>query len=272
MPRKMTGYRNDALVLDGQKLRFILSAGRTGTVFLSRALAKLYPQHEVVHEPPSSRRMFMLWNAEAAGLAPAGSARRLFVQNRRRVLAANGSRLRIEINPFLHPLAPELHELVDPLYVVHLVRDARDWIRSMANFGAAGWRRHLIEYTPFARTIHPAAKRGWSGLDTFSRFAWRWQLANEQLLSLAEHTDYYCRIRYEDLFSADESAAGISLRQLVSGLQIEETDRMADICWTQRANPGRHGKIDDWREWPEEVRDRVMDICGPLMKEFGYAG
>ena len=268
----MNQHRSDVQILDGRRIRFILSAGRTGTVFLSRTLAKLYPQHEVIHEPPSSRRMFMLWNAEAAGLAPAGVARRIFFNNRQRVLAGNSGRLRIEINPFLHPLAPELHELVSPLYVVHLVRDARDWIRSMANFGAAGWRRHLIEYTPFARTIHPAARQGWSRLDTFSRFAWRWRLANEQLLSLAEHSDYYCRIRYEDLFSGDESTADASLQRLVSGLQIEEILDLADINREQRANPGRRGKIADWRDWPVEVSDRVMAICGPLMEEFGYVG
>ncbi len=268
----MNQHRSDAKALDGQKIRFILSAGRTGTVFLSRTLADLYPQYEVVHEPPSSRRTFMLWNAEAAGIAPAGSARRIFKRNRQRVLTGNGDRLRIEINPFLHPLAPELHEIVSPLYVVHLVRDAMDWIRSMANFGAAGWRRHLIDYTPLARTIHPAARKGWSRLDTFSRFAWRWRLANEQLLSLAKHSDYYGMIRYEDLFSSDESAACATLQRLVSGLQIEEIGTMADISWDRRVNPGRCGKIGDRRDWPPEVSDRVMEICGPLMKEFGYVG
>lgn len=213
----------------------------------------------------------MLWNAEAAGWVPAGTARRVFTGNRRRVLRglADG-RIRIEINPFLHPLAPELHEIVDPTHIVHLVRDARDWITSMANFGAAGWRRHVIDFVPFARTIPPGALDHWRSLDTITRFAWRWRLANEQLLASAEHAGHYCLVRYEDLFSADRSQARAALLRLLAAMPPGDAGAPFDANWTQRVNPSPGGKIGPWRQWPRDTQETVMEICGPLLESFGY--
>lgn len=260
-----------APTLDGERIRLILSAGRTGTVFLSKLLADLYPQHRVVHEPPTSRRAFMMWNAEASGWLPAGAARRLFSADRSRVLArlADGQLL-VEINPFLHPFAPELHELIRPLHLVHMVRDARDWITSMANFKAAGWRRYVIDVVPFARTVHPLARAEWRTLDTIQRFAWRWRLANEQLRACAGHADHYRLVRYEDLFSGDGSRAQAALHDVLSILPTPPVVPPPAPPWTTRVNPGRSGRTARWQQWPRPTRDRVMEICGPLLESFGY--
>jgi len=258
--------------LDGHRLRFILSAGRTGTVFLSTILPRLCAPHEVVHEPPTSRRVFMLWNAEAAGLVPTGYARRVFMANRRRVLdELNTSIIRIEINPFLHTLAPELHQLVRPLRIVQLVRDPRDWITSMANFRAAGWRKYFIEFVPFARTIHPMARSNWRALDEISQFAWRWRLANEQLLDSSEHAEHYSLIRHEDLFSSDRSLARESVRRLLSICPPAGVDVPDDILSQEKINSSRTDRIGSWQNWPRETRDKVTEICGPLMAKFGYS-
>lgn len=266
MQRRHTGP-----VLDGQRLRFILSAGRTGTVFLSKFLAGMYPQHRIVHEPPSSRRIFMLANAEAAGRAPQGIALRLFTANRARALKRLPDQsILLEINPFLYPLADRMEQVIEPLHVVHLVRDARDWIRSMANFGAASWRRYLIDYVPFARAIHPAARREWRSLDTISQFAWRWRLANEQLLACGRNAAQYTLIRYEDLFSGDRSHANRSVLRLLSILPPQHGSESPAVPWETRVNPGREGKIEPWQHWPRETSDRVTEICGSLQKQFGY--
>ncbi len=267
----MMQHRRAGPVLDGQKLRFILSAGRTGTVFLSKMLAGMYPQHSIVHEPPSSRRTFMLANAEAAGWIPEGTALRLFTTNRARVLDRLPEQsIRVEINPFLYPLATQMCQIVEQLHVIHLVRDPRSWIQSMANFGAASWRRHLIDYVPFARAIHPTVKREWHTLDTISQFAWRWRLANEQLLACSRNTAQYSLIRYEDLFSSDRSHASESILRLLSILPPQSGNESPVVPWETRVNPGRKGKVKPWQQWPRETLDRVMEICGPLQKELGY--
>jgi len=260
------------LPLDGEKIRFILSAGRTGTVFLASGLQELYPRHNVVHEPRTSRRMFMAYNAEQTGLLPAGTALRIFLKDRRRVLAALPEQsVRIELNPFLHPLAPCLHEAVVPLRIVHIVRDAKDWIQSLINFGAAGWRRHLIERTPFARTIHPAARPQWRNLDTVSRFAWRWRLANEQILSAADNAEYYGLVRYEDLFATEREHARDAVESLIEVLPPQEVAAVGDLPWTARANRSHADKLGGWQSWPETTKERVDDICGDLLRKFGYS-
>lgn len=215
----------------------------------------------------------MLANAEAAGWVPEGVALHLFTTNRKRVLdRLQGQRIRVEINPFLHPLATRMCRVIEPLHVIHVVRDARNWIRSMANFGAASWRRYLIDYVPFARTVHPAARKQWRTLDTISQFAWRWRLANEQLLACGRNAARYSLIRYEDLFSPDRAHAREAMASLLSMLPPRPHDVSNAVPWETRVNPGRQGKIGPWQQWPRETLDSVMDICGPLQEEFGYAG
>lgn len=213
----------------------------------------------------------MLANAEAAGWIPEGTALRLFTTNRAHALnRLQGQSIRVEINPFLYPLGDRMDRVIEPLHVVHLVRDARDWIQSMANFGAAGWRRYLIDYVPFARATHPTVKKEWRSLDTISQFAWRWRLANEQLLACGRNAAQYSLIRYEDLFSSDRSHANRSVLRLLSILPPQRDSETAVVPWETRVNPGRKGKVGPWQHWPRNTLDEVMQICGPLQREFGY--
>ena len=258
-------------MLNGNKLRFILSAGRTGTVFLSQSMGMLFPQHQIVHEPKSSRRMFMAYNAEMAGLLPTGTARSIFVRNRTRVIEQIPENcVRLELNPFLHPLAPSLHELVSPLHVVHLVRDARSWIESIVNFGASGWKKHIIEFLPFARTIPDQVRKEWRRLDTIGKFAWRWRMANDQILTVLNHTDNYRIIRFEDLFGSDDENVSDAFSSLISILPGSATGSTDDLPWLKKANRSERRIVNSWQSWPNSTKAQVDDICGELLLRFGY--
>jgi hypothetical protein len=255
--------------LDGNRISFILSAGRTGTSFLAAVCPALVPGRAFLQEAPPARRIFMLSNAAAAGLVPADWAERLFLRDRARRLARAAGEI-VEINPFLVPLAPRLAELVRPLRIVHMVRDPRSWIHSMANFKAAGWRRPLIDWVPFAQTVHPAARPEWRRLDPIRRYAWRWRLANEQIEAAREGAAHYALVRYEDLFGGDWAARCAALRRVLGLWHAKDRCDAAVIPWETAVNASRERELAAWERWPAAARRDAAAIVAPLMPRYGY--
>jgi len=257
--------------LDGDRISFILSAGRTGTTFLASICPALTPNRQYLQEPPWSRSIFMLSNAASCGWVSPRWAERLFVHDRARRLTANGTSSEIvEINPFLTPLAPRLPDLVHSARIVHMVRDPRSWVPSMANFKAWGWRRAIIDWVPFAQTVHPAARSYWRRLDTIRRYAWRWRLANEQIEACCDRCRHYVMVRYEDLFSNDRATRSQALKSILITLRAEDQIDDSGIPWDTAANPSIQRELDAWESWSAEAKREVADIVAPQMHRYGY--
>lgn len=257
--------------LDGSRISFILSAGRTGTSFLAFVCPVLTPHRQYVQEPPWSRSIFMLSNAASAGWVSPHWAERLFVHNRARRLAAIGTPFEmVEINPFLAPLTPRIPDLVLSSRIVHMVRDPRSWIASMANFKAWGWRRAAIDWVPFTQTVHPAARSYWRQLDTIRRYAWRWRLANEQIEASRGRCHHYVMVRYEDLFSIDRTTRSQALKSILTTLGAEHEIDDSAIPWDTVVNPSIEHELDSWESWSADAKREVADIVALLMRRFGY--
>lgn len=257
--------------IDGRNLYFVLSAGRTGTYFLTAYLNKLDEGWVVEHEIRTSHRVFMMMNAGALGWLPAGPGRRMFARERQARVAglADGQR-RVEINPFLAPLAPEMPDLISPLRVICLVRDPRTWIRSMANFKGLRWKRHFVDFVPLAQSIHPEIGLRWFTLPYAVKCAWRWRFAYERILSIQERVARFDVIRYEDLFSDDAAAWNAALHQLHANLDIPDRPLTHPESVQEPINTAQRHNHPPWSAWPEDLRAQVLEVCAPLMETFGY--
>ena len=255
---------------NGHQLVFLLSPGRTGTTFLYRVLPKLVPEVRIVQEPPHSRAILILGNAAMAGIMPSSAAIGVFLAARRRQAATlRAGHCRLEINPLLLPITDRLPELAEGLRVIQMVRDPRDWIVSIANFGAAGWRRPMDGW-PFTHTIHPLVRRDWSRLDVIRRGAWRWRFAYEQIGRCLEGAADSTTVRYEDLFAADEELRLRSIQQIISIVSPETRVDPAEVPWDDRINPSAPRGVSEWHRWSPDTQREVDAICADLMEHFGY--
>ena len=168
---------------------FVLSAGRTGTVFLTDALAHADPPVHAVHEPEGSRSTLVLANmSNAAGVGRRALTRRFQTNLARRLDRLDPDDAYVEFNPMLCACTDVLQSVPGPLRVVHLVRSPAPWVRSILAFRASGWRRHVIEHTPFANPYPWPRPAGWLRMDRVERALWRWRYCNEQLLALEGST------------------------------------------------------------------------------------
>jgi hypothetical protein len=259
--------------IDGNRLQFVLSAGRTGTTFLAHVAPVVLPSLTIRQEPPGSRPMFMALNAATVGVIGQGWLERIYFASRRRWLDQGRPDERfVEINPFTVPLAAKFGGMIRPLRAVHMVRDPRDWIQSMGSFKAFGWRRHIIDYVPFAQSIHPAVRRDWLRLDPIRRLAWRWRLANEQIDACRADCERYELVHYEQLFSADPDARVAAMKTIVDVLAPGSRPDYAAIPWSDTINPAGRTIVPAWQGWDDALKRDVAAILGPQMARYGYEG
>ena len=246
---------------------FVMSAGRTGTVFLTKALKRLFPESNVEHEPPLSRYEMMAGNFRNRTGMGGGLLRWAFIENRgARLKRLKPGGVYIEINPFLCPIADLLPEIGLPLRILHIVREPVDWARSIMSFKASGKFRPFIDLVPFAEPYPYPRPAGWAAMDKVVRTLWRWRYCNEQILTLRRHAEAYAVIRYEDLFS--ERGYQAALNTLFLTLSLPPVANFEWFHIGERLNAAPPADSNAELTVDPEI---VQSICGKLQRELGYA-
>jgi hypothetical protein len=249
-------------------IAFILSTGRTGTMLLTHLLQKQYPNWMVVHEPSYSRGQYLLGNFSEYMPLVKPALLRWFKVSRDKLFHKRSTKIGcIEINPMLCALTDIIPKAVNPLRVVHIVRDPRTWVESMRIFKASHRFRSLIGYIPFN---HPAPKikyRDHSKLNEYERLLWRWRRFNENLSQLENHCDSYCLIRFEDLIGSDLQLKQECMRNIIKTLDI---DGDPDVSWYVNP-PSLNIRTDNQQFHFSQIESgQLHEVCGELMERYGY--
>jgi len=241
---------------------YILSAGRTGTVFLEKLLSVYAPHILAKHEPSPTREQMMLANLRNDYGVGGGLLKWWFKKSRTKRVAAE-SRTYIEINPFLCAMTDLLCETDHPVRIVHVTREPKSWARSMTVFGASSKFRWFIDYVPFAKPYPNPRPSGWSRWTYYERNLARWVWCNSRICALEDQAEAYTHVRYEDLFCEVEETRNDAVMRVLDTLGLE---RPIDIDW----------KLFDARENPAPssntrfAKTGVEQILHPLSRELGY--
>ena len=243
--------------------RYVLSAGRTGTVFLETLLSVHAPGVTAVHEPPATRYQMMLANLRNDRGIGHRVLRKSFEQSRlSRMKAASGTYL--EINPFLCPLTDLLPDPRRPLRVVHMVREPGSWARSISAFKASRKFRWLIDCVPFARPYPSPRPPDWRDVSEFEKALWRWRWCNERITALRNDCAAFVVVRYEDLFSNNLDEREAALTAIVDTLALPPLIPIEWAALANRVNRSPPNRI-------EVDREATQRICGDLARDLGYA-
>jgi hypothetical protein len=242
--------------------RYILSAGRTGTVFLERLLAQYAPDCVAEHEPTPTREQMMLANLRNDWGLGDGLLRRWFdgARARRRARAAGPY---VEINPFLCAMTDLLPRAGHPLRIVHVTREPDSWARSMTVFKASAKFRWFIDYVPFAKPFPAPRPQGWARWSGYERNLARWVWCNQRICSLKGQAESYTHIRYEDLFAADQAVRQCAVDKVFDGLGL---DRPAAIDWSLFATKANPAPVSTRRFAPKVS----TEFLKPLARDLGY--
>lgn len=245
-----------------QEFKYILSAGRTGTVFISKLFEVYAPQIIAEHEPSSSRYLMMMGNVRNDfGLFK--SLTRRWSRTHQNAHFSKG-KMYIEINPFLCPITDTLPREGGSLKILHLVRHPADWSRSITSFKASTKLRAVIDYIPFAKPYPAPRPTGWGQLGSYEKGLWRWRWCNSNILALKDTAEKYVLVRYEDLFSDDKAVQMEAIHKVFDVFDLSPSAAISESVLRERVNPSPKTVF-------SENAKAEKEICGALAEEFGYA-
>lgn len=247
---------------DRRTLRYVLSAGRTGTVFLERFLNHHIPGITAVHEPQPSRYQMMLGNIRN-DWAIGGGVLKTFFDSSRAKRERKVSGVYVELNPFLCAIADLIPFPGRRLRVIHMVRDPATWALSISSFKASASFRAAIDYIPFAKPYPSPRPEGWRHLSEYQRALWRWRWCNERIAGIRDVCESYAVVRYEDLFGEDTFVAKAAIETICKNLDLPVPEQVDWETMRKRVNPGPDSTI--------VVDSRAAArICGSLAAVYGY--
>lgn len=242
--------------------RYILSAGRVGTVYLEKLINEKLPTAHAMHEPADTRYLMMLANLRnEVGIGNALLSR-LFERGRSERERMFGP-CYVEINPFLCAFTDILPAVADSLRVVHVVRDPADWARSIHAFKASTRYRQIIDFVPFSKPFPSPRPARWQNLSGYEKALWRWNWCNDKIASIADRCATFTVIRYEDLFSSDIDICRQQLETVVTTLDLPGSIVVSDAEIHRRENAFNSLSV-------VADRDAARRICREPARAYGY--
>jgi hypothetical protein len=164
--------------------------------------------------------------------------------------------------PGFATVLPQLQcALVGRFHALYVVRDPRDNVAALVEF---------LEKTPSSR--HFFVNPTWLGVeakDPISALAWRWRKYLESAQDFYRAKGAISFIQYEIFFANKAQVLGATAAELQ--VPFDETrvqPRLNDQFnkhWSQR-----FGSVERRNELNTAQIQTINEICGPLMKDFGY--
>ncbi len=255
-----------------EKVVFIVSTGRTGTKAIAHHLDKCYSNVRALHEPSPSWRLRRASIKAHCGKITKGELVELLGRQRRGLVERVDRAIYVESNPLLQGFIEAFGEVFERPRIVHVVRDARSFIRSSINFGTfRGMKWVASNFVPYwlskPEQFAGNRERTWGQMSDVERMAWFWKIVNEQLdRGEGIYGRDYLRIRFEDLFAKD----GSGLEKLTDWIGLPRSAKMTEEANRENVNASSREVLPRWEEWGEERKETVRRHCGALMERYGY--
>lgn len=251
-----------------QTFSAVLSAGRTGTVFLTHLINSQAGDEIAVHEPPFSRLVYLMGNLFGYhGWNRSGLIRFYMAIRKSRI---DRTKNYIELNPFLCPVAELLADIPYTLKVAHLVRDPRTWVPSMISHEASGRRKFLIRKVPYNLPRDKKFGQEWRTKTLIEKMLWRWSVFNRAISTLEHSGCQYKLFRYEDLFSGNTEALAESRGRFLRFLDLRPNSSAGDSSFGKKYNASKKDFKFEFSNWNEREVAFMQDIAGDQLSRFQY--
>lgn len=289
---------------------FVVSTGRTGTQFFVKNAPSIIEDCVSFHEPDTiwlSRPYEWYSKARLVGLRqltmdkvlPARSLRSLSNARARREITddaameslrslrkrlieeAQGSVV-LEANAAYFGLIDLIPKLFPSAKIVFIIRDPRDWVRSMMNksFAVVGpYATFDVRcWIPKARLAasqfrEDAACPLWRRMSRFEKLCWLWNCENSFALECASKTDHVRICRFEDIFGgSSRKEAFCDLLEFLTSFPNGERAQwhLDEKLLSRKVHSTASGSFPSWPEWEQKLVEQMHTHCHGLMEKFGY--
>ena len=236
---------------------FVLSMGRSGTKFLSSLLGG-YQAAYVVHEPLiddfKAHQQAFHSEKDAQDYIKQIRLKEIYLRSRKRNIRAYG-----EVNSVLRRHSRAIKNELPHAKLIHLIRDGRNVVRSMMS------RWTMTNEDPNTRIIFPTSddpwKQKWPEMSRFQKLCWYWWVENDYLSRNIDH-----HVKFENLISDYDYFK----TQLLDKIHLNIPKHKWEEEVNKPKNITKKQSVPHWKEWDSNMTDQFNEICGDLMKKFGY--
>ncbi|MFC1568997.1 sulfotransferase [bacterium] len=244
---------------------FVLSTGRSGTLFLNRLLI-LSPDIMALHQPSpeliraSKQAYENIYNNPATFQETFKSAREELL-----LYAANRNKTYTETNNRITFFAPIIRDCFPNAVFIHLVRHPGDVVRSGIR---RNWYSGKSSHDP-GRIVPVSGEmiKEWDTVSLIGKIGWLWNETNQFIedfkKQLPEENCLF--IRAEDLFKDIEIAASVFPFIKVDPPSIKKIQKLMQ----RPANEQRKGQFPRYKDWSDEDQEILKRFC-PLAQKYGY--
>ena len=252
-----------------EKIGFILSTSRTGTKALSEGLQGGYV--ESPHQPPYSRLLNILSNYYLHGWVSRRSLEWLVCRTREKQIVNSNCPYYLQVFSLDYLPAKIISEKFQNVYIIHIVRDPRTFVRSYMNWTHTRFKsfvanKYVLGWHPSGFFTGEMSWREWQQMDEFQRVCWHWKYKNTLVENLFDRYENYIRVRFEDIFLAQTSE---TLKQILQFVGVPYNQRFETIVKKSK-NVSSKRYFQHWDAWSAERRKQLLEICGEKMKSYGY--
>lgn len=252
-----------------EKVVFVLSTSRTGTKTLAEGLAG--DEIRSPHQPPYSRLLTIASNCYLHGWLPGGALEWLVARLREPQILNADCRYYIQVFSLDYLPAKVISEKYPNVYIIHIVRDPRTFVRSYLNWTHSRFKswvanKMVLGWHPSGYFTGELPWRAWRQMGEFQRVCWHWTYKNMLLEKLFVDDERYIQVRFEDLFLAQDSH---TLKEMLAFVDIPYQERF-ETMFEKSKNVSRKAYFPAWEAWETERKRQLLDICGENMREYGY--
>lgn len=249
-----------------RKYSYILSTGRTGTVFVASYLSRSSDRATVLHEPAPSRYLIPLSNKYYHNQISSEEFSKQYFESRSSFSQELKDDHYIEVNNFLWSGIHALNNYLPEIKVVHIVRHPQDYILSHLNFGFWSFPKRIIRtYGP-----HYLADQNLTRTEKKNPIIIlikRWILINEHLETYKE-SNPYLRVRFEDLFSNKESSFDtfMLLRDFLELEKIDKPRHKLEMIHKKNQSVDKKYSLKDIEPYFNDYYEEIL----PHMSKYNY--
>lgn len=253
-----------------EKIVFVLSTGRTGTKTLAEGLAGANSKSP--HQPPHSRFLTIASNYYLHGWLPKSVLKWFVTRLREPQILKSDYRYYIQTFSLDYLPAKIISEKYPNVYIIHIVRDPRTFVRSYLNWTHSRFKSWVANkvvpsWHPSGYFTGELAWREWRRMDEFQRVCWHWTYKNTLLEKLFAGDERYIRIRFEDLFLAQDAE---TLKEMLTFVGIPYQERFEAMLQKSK-NVSRKTYFPRWKKWADIKRHQLLHLCTEQMRRYGYS-
>jgi len=266
--------------LPKDKINFIVivSTGRTGTKFLADYYNH-YAQNILAKHEPFPPVAYL--NADFfKNRISFDQAEKTYLNKRKhiqKILHSKGINNYLESNSGLAFLLPIIKKQFPRYKIVHIIRDGRDWIRSvysrkLQNDGTPTLNKRGEVWKFTAKDINDQYANNWDNMNMIEQLSWMWKVRNEFILNYIRDDERAISIRFEDIFNPDDNYKIFDkLIHFINddtNIKLNLEDPLIPV--KKKINKTNKFLLPPYMEWNESDKESFNNIAGDLMEEYNY--